>query len=279
MRRLFLAVAFVILSVDGPSKADSNSLGNDPKTFDQRIDTADLTHNVAFLAANVANDAIFTHDAGRLIWNKQQWLEAARTSKFLARNVDSVEVERHGDVVETIGHIQVKTTSAENPEYQVYFVRLYSRQSGTWQFLSHRTISLVQGPLPPFVGTWELNLSKSKFPTGQVPQRETLKCLDRPNGFKIAFEGTDFNGEAYHIEWSGQYDGRDYVHKGNPSVDTAAMKRIDPNTLEVVDKKAGKEVGWYRSMVSKDGKIETITGKIKDTTGQETTVVMVYEKQ
>jgi hypothetical protein len=141
--------AFLLLTVVSSGRtATTASLGDDPSTFDQQMDTAMLKKNVAFIAAVAADDMRFTHYGGNLVWNKQAWLDATRIYKGLARNVDSVEVERHGDVVETTGHLQVKTPSLERPEYQIYFVRLYVRRATGWQFLSHRTMRQVEGPLP-----------------------------------------------------------------------------------------------------------------------------------
>ncbi len=139
--------------------ADSRGLGDDPAAFDQLIDAAFVTHDVAFFTAVAADDARFTHGetvwnkqltryGGTTVWNKQQLLNAVRMYKGLARNVDTVEVERHGDFVETLGPIQVKTGDAQRPEYQIYFVRLYAHRATGWQFLSHRTVRQVDGPEP-----------------------------------------------------------------------------------------------------------------------------------
>jgi TonB family protein len=127
--------------------ASPRNLGDDPATFDQQIDTATLEKDAAFIDAVVANDALFTH-AGGMQWSKERWLNAVRSYNGQARNVDGVQVERHGDVVETTGHIQVKTSNADRPEYQVYYVRIYGRRNGVWLFLSHRTTREVDGPLP-----------------------------------------------------------------------------------------------------------------------------------
>jgi TonB family protein len=126
----------------------ASDLGDDPATFDQQIDTAYLKHDVAFMAAVMADDVRFTHSGGD-VWTKLQSLDAARSHNDLERNVDSVDVERHGDVIETFGHIQVKTPNQDRPEYHVYYVRLYARRERGWQLLSHRTVRQVTGPLSP----------------------------------------------------------------------------------------------------------------------------------
>jgi hypothetical protein len=58
-----------------------------------------------------------------------------------------------------------------------------------------------------------------------------------------------------------------------------AIKKVDANTVVVVAKKAGKEVGNWRVTVSKDGKTYTMVGKAKDAKGQEYSGTFVYDKQ
>jgi hypothetical protein len=131
----------------------------------------------------------------------------------------------------------------------------------------------------PFVGTWKLNLTQSKFPPGQAPRSEILKCVAQENGLKGSFDTVDAAGKASHTNYSAQYDGKDYPQPGDPNVDTTAFRKVAPYTLEVVDKKAGKEIARYRSTVSMDGKTTTITGTVKDATGREITSVSVYDRQ
>jgi hypothetical protein len=131
----------------------------------------------------------------------------------------------------------------------------------------------------PFVGTWKLNLTQSKFPPGQAPRSEILKCVAQENGLKGSFDTVDAKGKASHTDFSAKYDGKDYAQQGDPNVDTTAFRKINPYTLEVVDKKAGREIARYQSTVSTDGKTTTIKGTVKDATGKEITSVSVYDKQ
>jgi hypothetical protein len=82
------------------------------------------------------------------VWDKQQWLEMVPTSSATIRTLEPVVIEAHGDVVETVGHIQIKTKDPQNPEYHIWYVRVYARRNGIWQLLSNRTVRLVNGPLP-----------------------------------------------------------------------------------------------------------------------------------
>jgi hypothetical protein len=104
---------------------------------------------VDFFEHVLADDVRFTHGTG-MIQNKQQWIDSVHKNANIpmTRNLDSVEVESHGDLVETTGHVQVKTTHAEKQvEYHIWFVRLYTRRDGVWHLVSNRTVRQVNGPL------------------------------------------------------------------------------------------------------------------------------------
>jgi hypothetical protein len=128
----------------------------------------------------------------------------------------------------------------------------------------------------PFVGTWKLNLAKSKFPPGQELKSATHKTEVRDNGLKSTYDIVDAAGKASHIVFDFRFDGEDYPDSRG---DTAAYTRIDANTLDYVEKKDGKEVWRGRVVVSKDGKAETETIKVKDAKGQASTIIMVSDKQ
>ncbi len=132
----------------------------------------------------------------------------------------------------------------------------------------------------PFVGTWKLNVAKSKAsdPT-MMSKREIIKIEALDNGLKFTLDGVDFYGKAYHSESSEKYDGKDYPFSGNQDADTSAIKKVDANTVVTMWKKAGKEVATWRVTVSKDGKTQTVSGKMKGAKGHEVTFDLVYDKQ
>jgi len=132
----------------------------------------------------------------------------------------------------------------------------------------------------PFVGTWELNVAKSKVsdPT-MMPKSEIVKNEAIDNGLKSTLDGVSSEGKAYHMELSVKYDGKDYPIAGFPTVDTFAQKKIDANSYELVEKKAGKEVGRWLNTASKDGKTSTLTGKGTNAKGREYNATWVYDKQ
>ena len=132
----------------------------------------------------------------------------------------------------------------------------------------------------PFVGTWKLNVAMSKASDPSVmPKSEISKWEGLDNGMKATVEGVDAEGKAYQIEVSAKYDGKDYPMKGYSLADTIAEKKIGSATLEIVTKKAGKEVERWRITVSKDGKKQTWIGKGTNPKGQAYNGTFVYDKQ
>ena len=134
----------------------------------------------------------------------------------------------------------------------------------------------------PFVGTWKLNLAKSKYNTSQRPKNQTRSVEAQGDGTKISFEGVAADGSRMAYSYMTNYDGKDsaIAGSGQPNgADTIGIKRDDASTTTATLKKAGKVVGTTRTVVSKDGKTTTITSKGADANGKPRNVVSVYDKQ
>ena len=129
------------------------------------------------------------------------------------------------------------------------------------------------------VGTWKLNVAKSKYSPGPAPKDQTLTIESQADGLKFTIHGTDAEGKTVHVELRPKYDGKDYPMTGNPDVDMLSMKKIDDNTIETVNKKGSKFMYTVRSVVSKDGKTRTSTYKGTNAKGQKMNNTLVYDKQ
>ncbi len=132
----------------------------------------------------------------------------------------------------------------------------------------------------PFVGTWKMNPSKSKFsdPTS-APKRITVKVEAQDNGMFKSTMDVAFDGEAINFHFSYKRDGKDYPTIGDPDSDAVAFTQIDANTNTYVVKKGGKQVKSGRIVVSKDGRTLTWVQKAKNLKGQGTDSTFVCEKQ
>jgi hypothetical protein len=130
----------------------------------------------------------------------------------------------------------------------------------------------------PILGTWELNLAKSTFNPGPAPRSDTRTFVMTGKDIKAITKGVDSTGQAYTEEWIVIYDGKDHPID-NPNADTVARRRIDPYTVELTQKKAGKIVITGSRIISKDGKTMTITEKGVDAQGRKVDTVEVFERR
>jgi hypothetical protein len=132
----------------------------------------------------------------------------------------------------------------------------------------------------PLIGTWQLNLAKSKYNPGPPPRSQILNYTPFGNkGLKVRAEIADAQGNKTVTEYSANYDAKDYPVTGSPDADTVSMKHIDAATAERTYTKAGKVTTFARRAVSRDGKILTITINGANANGQRVNNVLVFDKQ
>jgi len=131
----------------------------------------------------------------------------------------------------------------------------------------------------PIIGTWKLNLAKSKYNPGPPPKSQTLTYEAVGQGVKVTNKIMGAEGKPIDIQFTANYDGKDYPVTGNPDWDTIAFKRIDAYKVEVTRKKAGKVVSTNTRVVSNDGKTMTITEKGVNAKGENFSNTLVFEKQ
>ena len=90
--------------------------------------------------------------------------------------------------------------------------------------------------------------------------------------------GTD--GTKFHWTFSAKVDGKDYPATGSsPFGDTLAITRVNPNTVRIVSKLAGKQTIEQTIVVAPDGKTRTTTAKGTDAKGQPVDTMSFYEKR
>ena len=131
----------------------------------------------------------------------------------------------------------------------------------------------------PFIGTWKLNLAKSKFSPGPPPKSQTVTYEAVGEGVKLTVKLTDAEGKIVENQSTANYDGKDYPVTGIPDWDTIARKRIDAYKMEITHKKAGKVVSTATNVVSKDGKTRTLTEKGVNAKGEKISNIEVYDRQ
>jgi hypothetical protein len=153
-------------------------------------------------------------------------------------------------------------------------------------FVTVFALSLVSSGLllaqsNPDIGTWKLNVAKSKYVTAPAAKTETRTVEAQGDGAKVSLDGVRTDGSRIAYSYTTNYDGKDspYSGVGTPNgSDTNAVKRVDANTFTATSKKAGKVVQTARFVISKDGKVMTITSKGTNAQGQPTSATTVWEK-
>jgi hypothetical protein len=143
------------------------------------------------------------------------------------------------------------------------------------------TVSLpaFQGAKPdPVVGTWTLNVAKSKFEPGPGAKSGTVTFMSAGEGMHVVAEivGPD---STMKTDYTANYDGKDYPIKGATGVDMVSLKRIDASSSERTDKMGGKVVGKWTRKVSADGKTMTVTYDGTDAKGQTVHNLLVFDRK
>jgi hypothetical protein len=131
----------------------------------------------------------------------------------------------------------------------------------------------------PAMGTWVLNVAKSKYDPGPGPKSLTRTYAATPNGYKFSSDGVNAAGEKTHVEFTVAFDGKYYPMTGNSIADSIMVKRVDANTVESTQKKDAKEVTHTTRVLSKDGKTLTSTAKGTNAEGKPYTNVEVFDKK
>ena len=131
----------------------------------------------------------------------------------------------------------------------------------------------------PTVGTWKLNTAKSKYSPGPAPKSATITYEETADGIKRMGESVEADGTKTSFEYTAKYDGKDYPVTGSDTFDMIALKRINDRTTQATLKKSGKVVSTARRVVSKDGKMLTLTITGTNAKGQKMKNIAVYDKQ
>jgi len=130
----------------------------------------------------------------------------------------------------------------------------------------------------PFIGTWNMNPSKSTF-SYPAPKRFTMIVKAVQGELECIEDVITAEGKVIRRSYRGKYDGKDYPLKGDPTMDTISFTPIKENKSTYVIKKSGKEVLRGESVVSEDGKTWIDTGSGNDARGKAYTFTIFMERQ
>ena len=133
----------------------------------------------------------------------------------------------------------------------------------------------------PLIGVWTLDVFKSTYYTGEPPLRRTITFEAAADGIKQTMETTrqGFNiSETVKVEYTAKLDGKDYPIK-NSGLDTVALKRINPTTVERSGKIKDKVTETATMKLSNNGRTLTIVTKGVTDTGAEYSRDEVFNRQ
>ena len=106
--------------------------------LERRIEAAVLRADTAFLDGVLASDFTYTHgdgwttgDAVRGVDHRAEWL-ASLQGRYSRREVDSQQVELHGDVAITMGRVRARSGGPpdEQRAFSFWYVRVYALRDG-----------------------------------------------------------------------------------------------------------------------------------------------------
>jgi hypothetical protein len=140
-------------------------------------------------------------------------------------------------------------------------------------------VVLAAAAADPVVGTWTLNVEKSKFSPGPAPKSQTRTYSVDSAGVSLEVKGVGADGTATSQESTFKYDGKAYAMKGAADYDAISLKRVNASTVKSIMIKAGKPVGSTTRTVSAHGKVLTLSTKATDANGKTYDNVAVYDKQ
>lgn len=128
----------------------------------------------------------------------------------------------------------------------------------------------------PIVGTWKLNVAKSKFAGAAL--KTATRVYSEANGlYTLDQKLTSADGKEISSHTTYR-DGKDEKQTSGPA-DSVHAKKVDANTWDFDLMKDGKPAGHVHRVVSADGKTLTVQNsgaKLSGATGDET---LVFDRQ
>jgi hypothetical protein len=127
------------------------------------------------------------------------------------------------------------------------------------------------------LGTWRLNVARSRYSPGPSVREETRVYTRTPEGVQGVVTRTHPDGRVERFEYNANF-GRERMVTGNPDYDAVSLRKIDDFTSASTLTHAGSVYGVGRRVISPDGKTMTLTF---DRVNSDKPVhnVAVYDKQ
>ena len=131
----------------------------------------------------------------------------------------------------------------------------------------------------PIIGTWKMNVVKSKIKPGPAPKSVTATYSEDGDWIAIKTEGIDAAGKPIGRTNRVKRDGNEYPFDGPNGQGKISIKKIDDYHSEAIVKLDGGGTVTTRTVISKDGKTRTQTSKGTNAKGEKVDSVAVFERQ
>jgi len=113
-------------------------------------------------------------------------------------------------------------------------------------------------PPPQLIGTWRLNVAKSKYAPGPAPRSETRVYRRQADGVHGVVTRVHADGRTEKFEYAANF-GKDMMVTGIQEYDSVTLRKVDDLTSDAVLSHAGNVYGVARRAIAPDGKSMTIT--------------------
>jgi riboflavin biosynthesis pyrimidine reductase len=139
--------------------------------------------------------------------------------------------------------------------------------------------SAIAWSADPVVGTWKLNVSKSKFIPGPAPKQETRVYEAQAGGIKVTVRTVEADGHTTNVHIAANYDGKDYPVTGEADYDAIELQKVGELTAYATLIHGHTVIATGKREVSADGKTLTITYKTGKDQEHQIDNRAVYDKQ
>ena len=144
------------------------------------------------------------------------------------------------------------------------------------------SLASAQAKDDPSLGSWKLNVAKSRFTPGP-PKKGDTRSYEVTDGWLIVTtESISGAGTRTGVRFAAKFDGKPYPQIGRfaPTVTLITYEPVDRLTLKYTQRETnGKLVSTNTRTVSADGKTMTIEQKTTDANGRPVVNVEFYERQ
>jgi hypothetical protein len=221
------AVAFSASSIDGTWKTKADTFQQSGKPDSYELSNGTYHCNSCVPAVNVKADGTDQSVTGHDYYDTY-------AVRVISSNSIETTVKKGGKVIGT----DTISVSADGKTLTEKFVDYSGAQAATGTSTSSRLTAAAPGA-HAVSGTWQPAAFSNPSDT-----LITVKYESTPDGLKM-----QWNGQSYDAK----FDGKEYPTRNDPGNTMVSLKRIDANTIEETDRRAGKVTDVIRSTVSADG--------------------------